>query len=573
MNSEQEVIRTLVAAGESYYTEFKSAWQFTPDARRPRPVKDVARDIARTVVALANSDGGDLLVGVEDDGAFTGVPLSEDQIRYLVNVPQELVKGTEQVGVGSQVRTLDIEGVKVIWYRVQEYSAEPLVTVDGQCLWRRGPNTEPVPPSEIRRRREHRAGDTAYELVPVPTATLEDLDEDLIRQSLSTPRLRSRRSTTRLLRMPLETLLRYWNLVESRNGVLILRRAALLLFSQDPLRWHPNNRLRIRRVHGLEPSFGRMHRSREREVTGPIVRTLPRSIAILLAELSTERRVEHLFSTTQILPNEAIEECIVNAVAHRNYAIEGQSIEVLLYPDRVEVHSPGKIPEPLTVRDLREQKGVHRSRNPIIMRVLRDLGWSLDQGEGMRRIFGSMRQVELHIPELEERADTFVVRLSTTSIYDETTQSWLASYGPFGLRPEDRKFMVSLREAGGSMSVDRLARQLATSFDEAKSHLVRLERQGLVWHGYRSRTYHVVEASNVRHELAFRALRSARIDIKKESKIQASVLRAIAGTEDERSFRSFVNSWQNAGILQPAGKGSYRIGSSMLEYKDRRPSS
>ena len=68
------LVRTIIAAGESYYAEFKGAWTYGPDGKAARDLKDVATDIGEAVVAFANSDGGDLLVGVEDSGSITGIP-------------------------------------------------------------------------------------------------------------------------------------------------------------------------------------------------------------------------------------------------------------------------------------------------------------------------------------------------------------------------------------------------------------------------------------------------------------------------------------------------------------------
>lgn len=564
---QQALVETLIAGGESYYAEFKSAWHYGPDGREARNVREVAQDIARTVVAFANSDGGDLLVGVEDDGAVTGIPWEGDKLRYLVNVPKT---GVEAEELGVQVRSVEMANQTVLWFRVPEASEGIVVTRDGRCLWRREAKTQPVPPREIERRRNHVKGDLAYESSPVASAHLDDIDLSTNRLLSSGLPRREGLNLLNVLELPLEQRLRYWNLAESRNGSIVLRRAALLLFAHEPLRWHPNNRIRIRRVHGEEEGFGGQMRTREREVVAPIVSLVPATIAALHHELETETREDRLFSTTQLLPREAIEETVVNAVAHRNYAIEGQAIEILIFPDRVEVRSPGQLPEPITVQDLRQQRGVHRSRNPLIMRVLRDLGWSRDQGEGMRRIFGSIRQVELHQPELEESADTFIVRLSTRSIYDEGTQAWIAAYGPFGLRPEDRRYMVEVRDAGGSLSTDKLARQLNEGFDETKRHLSRLEKLGLLWRKYKGRTYHVVEAPNVPHELALRRFEKNSIPIDRNTKLTRSDLESTFGVDDRRSFETTVTQWQQAGILRPAGKGKWSFGTSFLEYASQR---
>jgi predicted HTH transcriptional regulator len=355
------------------------------------------------------------------------------------------------------------------------------------------------------------------------------------------------------------------------NGTVVLRRAALLLFAKEALRWHPNNRARIRRVLGEHVGYGRDLTSRERESLGPIVRTLAEASVVLHRDLERESREEQLFVTNTLLPRQAVDECLVNALVHRNYAIEGQAVEISLYSDRVEFKSPGRLPDAITIADLKAQRGVHRSRNPIMMRVLRDLGWTRDQGEGMSRIFGSMRQVELHEPELEESGDTFTVRLSTRSIYDASTQAWVASYGPFGLRHEARRYMVTLRKAdGGRLSVDRLARQLSEPFDTVKAALVGLERLGLVWHPKGARTYHVVEAFNVLHERVYRVLERAELEMSRATSIERETIAAAIESQSQQTTSAVIDQWKQAGVLTPAGRRRYKLGESFLAYVAQR---
>src|SRR5438105_945206 len=94
----EALVRAIIAGGESYYQEFKSAWAFSPDGRAPRDIKEVARNIGEAIVAFGNSDGGDLLVGVEDSGTITGLPWDEDKLNYLAQAPHHQVKG-EDLGV------------------------------------------------------------------------------------------------------------------------------------------------------------------------------------------------------------------------------------------------------------------------------------------------------------------------------------------------------------------------------------------------------------------------------------------------------------------------------------------
>lgn len=557
----EAVVRGLIAGGESYNVEFKTAWNYGPDGKAPRDIKEVAKDIGEALVAFANTDGGDLLIGVEDSREVTGVPWEGDKLRYLEQSARLQIKDAD---LNASVFDVALNGKRVLLFRVSDYPSEVVVTVTGRCLWRRGnpARSEAVPPADIARRRSHRLGDTAYESAPVPEATLEDI-------SIPSRILESR---LHLKNMDLPTLLRYWNLVQGRNGSTVLLRAALLLFAKDPLRWHPNNRVRIIRSTGVQPGYGRGLATRQFEVLGPIERSLGESRQALYGQLEVESRASELFTVAQSLPREAVDECIVNALAHRNYAIEGSSIEIHLFPERVEFRSPGKLPEPLTIKDLQRRQGAHRSRNPIIMRVLRDLGWTRDQGEGMQRIFGSMAQVELNDPELEERADTFIVRLSTVSRYDAHMQAWLAAYGPFGLQPHERKYVVALQQAGGSRSVDKLARQLGETFDKTRDALMTLEAKRLVWHRPHGRSYTLVEPLDVPHERAYNWFDSAHVSIDGSAVMTKALLRAALNIADDQSLVSAIARLRESGILVAAGPSQWRFGQSLLEYIVRRRS-
>jgi ATP-dependent DNA helicase RecG len=564
------IVRSLCASEESYYLEFKSARTYGPTGNEPRDARQIARDIGEAIVAFANSEGGDLLVGIEDDGSVTGVPHGTDQLRYLQSWRQQVQVGEDGGDPSVRIADVDVDGLRVLLFRVEAHAGAALVTSDGRCMMREGARSVPVPPQRVERRRTHIVGDLAYEIQPVPQATVDDLDWDLIRR---------RSVVTNRREVPLDdfddvALLRYWNLIEQRNGTVVLRRAALLLFAKEPLRWHANNRVRLRRVLGDEQGYGRRLGTQEREFLGPVIKVLNSTRMILHHALEQDSREDQLFTTSQLLPREAVDECLVNAVVHRNYAIEGQAVEVLLYPDRVEFCSPGRLPEPITINDLKAQRRVHRSRNPIMMRVLRDFGWTRDQGEGMSRIFGSMRQMELHEPELEEIADTFKVRLSTRSIYDAGTQAWIASYGPFGLQPEERRYMVALRRVGGKHSIDKLARHLDESFDQVKAALGQLERRHLVWHPKQSRSYRLVEPLNVPHERVYQAMvrtlvpTGVRLD--RGLVLGRSEIGRLGQTTDEKTISAIIDQWKQAGVLAPSGAKQWKLGESFLAYVDQR---
>jgi Predicted transcriptional regulator containing an HTH domain and an uncharacterized domain shared with the mammalian protein Schlafen len=85
-------------------------------------------------------------------------------------------------------------------------------------------------------------------------------------------------------------------------------------------------------------------------------------------------------------PRFSWQEALLNAIAHRDYSVQGSCIEVWLFDDRMEVVSPGGLLPELNLQELLSRKRVHCSRNPRLMRTLVDLGLTRDQGEGIPRM-------------------------------------------------------------------------------------------------------------------------------------------------------------------------------------------
>jgi ATP-dependent DNA helicase RecG len=109
-------------------------------------------------------------------------------------------------------------------------------------------------------------------------------------------------------------------------------------------------------------------------------------------------------------PLEAVRELLVNAVAHRDYSIAGDSIHLHIFSNRLEVHSPGTLAGPVTLANLLEARF---SRNPIIVQVLSDLGFIERLGYGLDRVVKVLAEHKMQSPGFQETAGTFRVILSS----------------------------------------------------------------------------------------------------------------------------------------------------------------
>ncbi len=143
-----ERIRNTIQLGESHFREFKSAYQGPSGARCPRKFDAICRDIAEAVVAFANADGGDLLIGVEDDGTITGVPHSQQEIEQMLKtVATHVHTGTHLNLRHSSFLTMDEKSV--LFFAVDKSTAGVAQLSDGRCVRRSGTTTVPASADQI----------------------------------------------------------------------------------------------------------------------------------------------------------------------------------------------------------------------------------------------------------------------------------------------------------------------------------------------------------------------------------------------------------------------------------------
>lgn len=203
-------------------------------------------------------------------------------------------------------------------------------------------------------------------------------------------------------------------MIEQEQRGWRLTSAALLLFGRRTgCRSHPRAGIRLFRVAGTERLPGR-HRNESQLATleAPIADALRDALLICPTHI---RRVERSngmwFETLSEIPDFVLQEAIVNAVAHRDYGIQGRETEVWFFEDRVEVESPGGVMPPASEARLREGVRTHSSRNPLLVRALAAAGYMRDEGEGVARIHTEMRKNSLPPPEISVEGGIFVIRL------------------------------------------------------------------------------------------------------------------------------------------------------------------
>lgn len=421
-----ERIELALQLGESHFREFKSGFQGPPDKKAPRPIKDICVDIAETLVAFANADGGELIVGVEDDGTATGVQVDEENLQTLLNAPNVYVH--KDTPLPSPRATKFIHHDKLlIYFSVPKGTDLIHLTSNGRCLQRKDRESVPIATESIRFNRTEITS-REYDRVFVDAADIGDLDTLLVSQVAEHVSKG----------MSIEKCLQHLELAEFDGARFRLRRAALLLFAKQPSKWHPRLQTRVLKISGTEMKTGEQFNVVFDDERSDNIITLLESSWDLLRPHLTETRFskDALFKSQILYPELACREALVNAIAHRDYSIEGRGIEVRVYTDRLEIDSPGGLLSSIKIDDLRNLKGVHQSRNSHVARVLREVGYMRELGEGMKRIYELMKSNDLTPPEIIADNNSFKITLHHKYIYSKEQKLWLEGFARFDLSRE-----------------------------------------------------------------------------------------------------------------------------------------
>lgn len=305
-----------------------------------------------------------------------------------------------------------------------------------------------------------------------PDATLEDLDLALVEELAK---------RARLALTPEETLLHY-RLAERVNGQLRLTLAAVLLFAKDPTRWHPRCGIEFIRWRGTERRTGtELNIIKRIRMEAPLVRLIEEAYRTIQQHIPERQGLVDLFFEERWeYPTFAWQEAIVNAVAHRDYRLQGIGIEVHLFDDRMEVWSPGELVEPVTLERLRNRERIHASRNPRIVRVLTEFGYMQELGEGIPRMFEVMEEQGLHPPEFQMEGGRFVVTLRNTPVYRSETMRWLRQFEGKGLSRNQIRLLAYAHEHGDRFTSRAYQKLAGVDIYTASRDIKDLIRKGIV---------------------------------------------------------------------------------------------
>ena len=351
-----------------------SRWEFKQIAfRGDRPVKPRSRDLADELAAFANTNGGVMLCGVTDAGEVQGFTRAQlDALeRMLVEVSTDTIKPTIEIAL----HRLEAGGKALLAVEVE--SGYALHDSPGGSYRRVGSSKRAMTSDERLRLSQRRAQASFlwFDKHPVPNTGFHTLDESIWKPLLSAEGRADPETALEKLAL----------LAVDESGVTRGTVAGVLLCSAAPHEWLPNACITATHYAGADRAAGQLD---AQIIVGP----LPRQVADAMAFAVRNMRVGAYKDPARMdLPQysvEALFEALVNAVAHRDYSMRGSRIRLSMFVDRLEIDSPGGLPNNLTIDAMASRQS---TRNEAIASVLGRVPVGDIPGSGQRRYFMERR--------------------------------------------------------------------------------------------------------------------------------------------------------------------------------------
>ena len=363
-----EEIRQRLNLGEDSRWEFKRV--VFAGTRPSSPSRD---DVADEMIAFANADGGRLLMGVTDDGLLQG--MSREQMaaldNLLVAVGMDAIKPALRIGVHHR----ELDGKAFVLVEVPR--GDSLHERGGRSWVRVGASKRRLTGDEPMRLAQQRAQGRHlwFDEQPVAGTGFDTLEPALWRPILSAEGATE----------PELALAKLALLASDESGVQRATVAGVLLCTGHPERWLPNAAVTATRYRGTDRTTGQVD---SQEITGPLQRQIADTMTFAGRNMQVAARKTPARIDMPQYSEKAIFEAVVNAVVHRDYSIRGSRTRLSMFSDRLEIQSPGALPNTLTVESMAMRQA---TRNQIIASVMGRMGVGEIRGSAHRPYFMERR--------------------------------------------------------------------------------------------------------------------------------------------------------------------------------------
>lgn len=430
-------IDAILAHGEGFQIEFK----------------EKLANLDREIVAFANSNGGSIWLGVNDAGKIVGIDITNRLKSQLIDIARNC-------DPSIPVDLHEYPELKLLELIVQPGLDKPYRSRDGFFI-RVGANSQKLKRDEILKLINEsgvrRFDDTIHPSFQYP----DDFSSDFFAQYLKLCNIESK--------APTDDLLISLNVAKHVKGQLQFNNAGVLFFAKKPQNFFPESFITCVKYN----SFDRFSIVDKKDFYGTPFMQIEGALNFLVNYIPVQTVISAVASVDPLgqrkelydYPLMALREAVINAAAHRDYWYDGSHIYIHMYPDRIEIESPGGLYHGIDLASI-EWRSIRR--NPLIADLLHRAGYIERVGSGFTRMKHALRNNGN--PELELAASNFFnVRFRKRALNVEEIT----------LTPRQQLLLQAMREAQ-QVTVRQAADVLNVSEDTARRELTELIKKELV---------------------------------------------------------------------------------------------
>lgn len=464
---EKQEIRRLIENGETTRVQFKRTFK-------------VAEDVANELVAFSNSKGGTLIIGVDDKtGEIIG--LNYEELQRIGSLVANAANDGMRPSIFPDVDTVEIDGKKIMTVTVGKGMEAPYKNQKGEIYVKQGPDKRRVTDNQELLRLFYNSSAYQPDRAGVDGTTVADLDMIRLNEFFK----KYYHTGLQELDMPLERALENISIIDEQGRLTM---AGLMFFGKTPrfkYEW-----FMIKAVWFYGDSIGETEYRDSRDFVGTVPYMFEKGMDFLDSVLHHVQGGQD-FNSVGILeiPEVALKEILQNALIHRSW-LTPAPIRLLVFSDRVEIISPGALPNNLTVDDIK--MGNAYQRNQLAATLCAKTMDYRGLGSGIVRALRADKDIEFHN---EESGDQFRVILwrKRRNEYADRVQEPEVPY-PYlktgevgvnilqtlmpGKRLKAKDKILRLLEQDGKASIAALAAKLEMSTSGIHKNIQQLKEEG-----------------------------------------------------------------------------------------------
>ncbi len=377
-------IKNAIIEGENLFVEFKEE---LPNAD----------EFTAEICAFANTEGGMIILGVKDNGEIKGLEDTKLLEEKIMNIARQNI--LPEISLNFFV--CEIHQKKIAAIEIFKSAFRPHQTNKGVFYIRVGTTKRKASKEELGRIYQD-AGIIDYDQCSVKGSSLSDIDQNKINQFFHQVYNKDIYNE----QISIGQLFCNLKILKQENNNFTATVGGLLLFGKDPQKFFPQAMIKLAVFDGNDMTSKMLDK---KEITGTLplqINEIEKIIQFYIKNSSEIEGFKRVYKTEY--PIEATREVVINAIAHRNYSIHGSNIRIFIFDNRIEVYSPGRLPNTITLNNILYAQ---QTRNHFIVRILDNLNYIESLGTGIQKIIRLMKENNNTEPKFEVLDEEFKVTL------------------------------------------------------------------------------------------------------------------------------------------------------------------